>query len=737
MGFLNNKNKIKKPVSGKVAKVPSLLQMEALECGAACLTMIMAYYGKWIPLERVREDCGVSRDGSNAKNILIAARKYGFKASGYRYELDSIRTEAEFPAIIFWEFNHFVVLCGFKGDYAIINDPARGRVKLTMDKFDKGFTGVALLFEPTENFEPSGKKKSVLSYAGKSLRGTGVAFAFVVFTTLIGCLFNVINPVFGRVFADRLLTGKNPSWLIPFVVIMVLAGFLELLAAWLQAIYSLKIDGRISASGNSRYMWKVLRLPMHFFSQRMAGDIQGRMMLIASNADQIVNTLAPLILQAVMMVFYLVVMINYSVPLTCVGLFSILINIFISMYISKKQTEIMAVQIRDSAKLSSTTLYGIKMIETVKAAGAENGYFEKWSGYQASVNNQEVSVNKLISYVGIVPEIVNLLSSTLISIMGVYYVMRGSFTVGMILAFQGFLASFTQPVNSFINAATSIVTMRNDMDRVEDVMEYPIDEMDEIMYEDASSDDKMEEKEYRKLTGEVELKNITFGYSRLSPPLIVDFNMKLKPGSKVAIVGASGSGKSTVAKLIAGLYKAWEGEIYFDGIPIKEVDRNVLKGSLAVADQDIILFEDTIANNIKMWDDSIEDFEMIMAARDSSIHDAIMSRKNGYDHKLTENGRNLSGGQRQRLEIARILAQDPTIVILDEATSALDAKTEFEVIKSIKDRGVTCIVVAHRLSTIRDCDEIIVLDHGRVAERGTHEELFAKGGIYKELIVSN
>ena len=382
---------------------------------------------------------------------------------------------------------------------------------------------------------------------------------------------------------------------------------------------------------------------------------------------------------------------------------------------------------RDAGKLAGATVAGNEMIETIKASGAENGYFERWAGYQASVNTQQVKFTKLSQYLGMLPGFVSSLTNTAVLMLGVWLTIQGQFTPGMILAFQGFLSSFTAPAMTLISAGQTIQEMRTQMERVEDVMEYP---------EDVSGDDGIldENTSYDKLSGSLEMRNVTFGYSRLDQPLIENFNLSLKPGSRVAFVGASGCGKSTLSKLISGLYKPWSGEILFDGKPISEIDRSVFTGSLAVVDQDIILFEDTIANNIKMWDTSIEDFEMIMAARDARIHEDIMRREGGYQYKITEGGKDFSGGQRQRMEIARVLTQDPTIIILDEATSALDAKTEYEVVKSIKDRGITCIVVAHRLSTIRDCDEIIVMDNGRVVERGTHDELYAKGGVYTQLV---
>lgn len=721
--------KIKQPVRNGKVKVPVVMQMEALECGAASLTMILAYYGKWIPLEQVRADCGVSRDGSNAKNILKAARSYGLAAKGYRYEPEGLRENGKFPCIIHWNFNHFVVLDGFKGSKAYLNDPAKGSYSVPMEIFDKSFTGICLMFEPAESFEPGGTPKSILTFAKKRLKEAKTAMMFVALTTLITALFGIITPAFSRIFMDRLLTGENPEWFLPFIFALGGISVIQLIVEWIKAVYSLKINGQLSAVGSTAYMWKVLRMPMEFFSQRMAGDIQQRQRMNASVAQSLAETFAPLALNTVMLVFYFVVMLRYSLILTLVGVASIVINFVVSRIISNKRINITRVQLRDAGKLAGATVTGIEMVETIKASGAENGFFEKWAGYQASVNTQQVRFERLNQYLGMIPELVASLANIAVLILGVYFTINGKFTVGMIMAFQGFLGSFTAPAQTLISAGQTLQEMRTQMERVEDVMEYPTDV-------NCSRDGILEAAEYSKLSGSVELKNVTFGYSRLAKPLIRDFNLTLKTGSRVAFVGTSGCGKSTLSKLISGLYQPWEGEILFDGKPIEKIDRSVFTGSLAVVDQDIILFEDTIANNIKMWDGSIEDFEIIMAARDAQLHEDIMQRDGGYSYKITEGGKDFSGGQRQRMEIARVLAQDPTIIILDEATSALDAKTEFEVVKSIKDRGITCIVVAHRLSTIRDCDEIIVLDNGEVVERGTHDELYARGGIYTQLVTN-
>lgn len=716
------------PLSKGVAKVPVVLQLEALECGAAALCMMLAYYGKWVPLEQMRIACGVSRNGSNAKSLLVAARNYGMAAKGYRYEPDVLKAQGTFPCIIHWNFNHFVVLNGFKKNKAVINDPAKGTVEVSMEEFDRAFTGICLEMAPSEQFVADGKKKSMMTFVKKQLKGTKAVMIFTVLVSLIMTLIGVINPVFSKVFMDRLLTGQNPAWILPFFIFLAVFAVIQIVISSMQAIYALKLEGKLAIKANAEYMWHVLRMPVEFFTQRMAGDIATRKRTNESIASVLIHTLAPSILNIAMMLIYLLVILRYSVPLTVIGIGGMVINILVNQYISKKRVNIMRVQMRDQAKLSSTTVAGIEMIETIKASGAENGFFEKWSGYQASVNTQNVKTQRLNQYYGLIPTAVSGLVNTSILAVGLYLIIQGQFSVGMLYAFQAMLTSLQAPVAELSRTESTIREMRTNMERIDDVMEYPVDENVENTVEDVDS--------YDKLTGKIELKNVIFGYSRLAPPLIENFNMTVEPGQKIAFVGGSGCGKSTLSRLISGLYQPWSGEILFDGKPMKEINRNIFTGSLAVVDQDIILFEDTISNNIKMWDSSIEDYEMILAARDAGLHEDIMQRNGGYQYKMLEGGKDFSGGQRQRMEIARVLAQDPTIIIMDEATSALDAQTEYEVVKAIKDRGITCIVIAHRLSTIRDCDEIIVMDNGKIVERGTHEQLMNNHGKYEELITS-
>ena len=714
---------------GKVARVPQVMQMEALECGAACLTMILAYYGKWVPLERVRADCGVSRDGSKASNILKAARSYGLAAKGMTYSSSALRSKGSFPCILFWNFNHFVVLDGFKGKKAIINDPGRGQVKVPLEQFEESFTGIVLVFEKTDAFEEGGSKPDTLKYARKRLEGLGPAIAFVMLTAAITSVVGILNTSLGQVFMDRILSGGNPDWLVPLMVVMLVLAVITGIVTVLNAVYLARIQGKIAVVSSSRFMRHLLHLPVGFYAQRMVGDLQQRQSMNESIAFTLVGQLAPVLVNCVMLVLYLVIMLNYSVLLTVVGLLTVAANAAMARYISSKRVNIARSGAMNAGKLYGTTIGGIEMIETIKAAGAESGYFGRWAGYQAAVNESAARTARLNEYLGMVPALLSQLANIAVLVLGIWLIVQGAFTPGALLAFNGFLASFMAPLNEMINLGQAIQETQTQMERVEDVMRYPTDVPEEPQeHVDMSGID------HEKLRGQVELEGVTFGYSPLEPPLIENFNLHLEPGQWVALVGGSGCGKSTIAKLVSGLYDPWAGTVKFDGTPLREVPRAVLRGSLAVVDQDIVAFDDSISNNVKLWDQSIEDYEVILACRDAGIHDLILEREGGYSSRVLPGGRNFSGGQLQRIEIARVLAQDPTIIILDEATSALDAQTEAEVIRRIRDRGITCIVVAHRLSTIRDCDEIIVLDDGKVVERGTHSDLIAADGAYAELV---
>ena len=717
--------RVRKPKTRGVANTPIIMQLEALECGAASLAMVMAYYGKWVALEQVRVDCGVSRNGSNAKNITRAAQKYGFKTKGYVYGIKKLKEKGKFPAIIHWGGGHFVVLNGFRGNKAILNDPAKGLVKVDLKTFDKIFTGVYIEIIPDEGFVPSGKKKSILSFAKKRLKGAIPLIAFFAITTILGYIFTIVNPITNQVFVDYLLGGNNPDWLLPFIFIVAGIGLIQIIVAAVRTLASYKIRGKLDLIGSTTYMWRILRLPIEFFSQRMVGDLQGRQSENASIAETLVNVFAPLLFNAIMIVVYLVVMLGKSWILTLIGITTIVLNAFLSQYISKVRVNISRVQARDSARLSAMTSKGIEMVETIKSNGAETAYFDTWSEVHENVTNGKIKMVKTNQLLGLLPSFISMIANYSVMILGVYYTIKGQFTIGSILSFQGLLTAFMSPAMTMINSGQVLLEMRTSMERVDDVLEYPLDKnvTREIQMEKIS-----------KIKGNLILKDLVFGYSRLDEPVLKDFNLEIKQGQKIAIVGSTGSGKSTLSKLISGLYSPWSGEIIFNGKKMEEIDHEIFTSSIAVVDQDITLFEDTIMNNVKMWDESIEDYEVIMACNDAQIHDQIMERAGGYNAPVLEGGRNFSGGEKQRLEIARSLAADPSIIILDEATSALDAKTEHEIVKAIKARGITTIVIAHRLSTIRDADLIVVLKKGQIVEQGTHEQLMKLKGSYFELV---
>lgn len=716
---------IKEPKTKGVAKTPIIMQLEALECGAASLAMVMAYYDKWVPLEQLRLDCGISRDGSNAKNILKAAKSYGFKTKGVVLSTAKLKEKGKFPCIIHWNSAHFVVLCGFRGRKAIIHDPAKGKVSVPLNVFDKSYTGICLEIIPDDDFVPSGKRKSMIQFAKKRLTGATFLVLFFVLTTIIYYSIGIINPVIRQVFLDNLLNGENPEWLMPFIIIVSIISILQIVTKLVEAIYKYKIKGKLALVGSSNYMWKVLRLPIEFFSQRMSGDIQQRKRENANIAETLVNVFAPLVFNILLLVLYLTVMISKSLLLTAVGVVAVLLNTFASFFISGYKVNATRVQARDNARLVGMVSKGIEMVETIKSSGAEKKYYNSLNEVQELVSNNKLKLARMSQLFGLFPSFLTLFVNYGVLLLGVYYTINGNFTIGSIFAFQGFLSAFMAPASLLINSGQALQEMRTQMERVDDVMEYRIDE---------NIDREIKDIEYRQLDGNIEMKNVVFGYSKLANPLIEDFNLSIKKGDIVSIVGGTGSGKSTISKLLSGLYSEWSGEILFDGKKINEIDHEVFVSSLAVVDQDIILFEDSVLNNIKMWDSTISDEDAINAAKDAQIHDVIMNRNGKYDALLIENGKNLSGGERQRMEIARALATNPSIIILDEATSALDADTEYKVVKAIKERGITTIIIAHRLSTIKDSDMIIVLNKGRIVEKGTHDALMSNHGYYFDLI---
>ena len=704
-------------------KVPVVMQMEALECGAASLSMILAYHGKWLPLPQVRTELGVSRDGVSAMSIIRGARSFGMQGKGFRYGVDSLQEKIALPCILFWDNNHFVVLTGFGKKGAYINDPAKGAVVLPMDKFAQHYSGIALEIVPGEGFEPSGRPTSVWPFVKKRLRGAGSALAFLSLAGLAAAVFGIAQPALTSTFVDKILTGANTAWLMPLLGILVGMAVLQFLLLCATVSYQNYVQGRFAVSANCAYLLHVLHLPMQFFHQRMAGDIAGRQRDNAEVANTLLNTLAPVGVGMITMAVYLTMMLSISPVLTLIGVSALVIDLFVAQLIARKRVEITRIVSRDTGVLSGSTAGLLGVMETIKASGADDGVYAQWTGMQAAVMAGQAKIARINTYMGSIPALLLSISNVVLVALGALLIIRGELTTGLLLALQSLLQSFITPAEQFIAAGQEMTEMRSSMERIEDVTNY---EPDAVFTAPGT--------ETAPLTGHVSIQNVTFGYSRQGAPVVKDFSLELTPGRKVALVGSSGCGKSTISRLVAGLYQPWEGAILFDGKPMTAYDRANFTSCVAVVDQDIFLFSGTVKDNFRFADGTITDVDMIRAARDAQVHEAILKHEGGYDARIAEGGANFSGGQRQQLEIARALAGNPSVLILDEATSALDAQTEALVMDAIKARGMTMLLVAHRLSTIRDADEILFLKNGIVTERGTHEELLARGGDYAALV---
>jgi len=699
--------------------------MEAVECGAAALAIVLAYYGTWISLEQLRVASGVSRNGSNAGNVVKAARRFGLVARGFRKEPSTLH-ELPMPCIIHWNFNHFVVLEGIRGETAFINDPAVGRRQIDMAEFDQAFTGVVLAMEPGAEFKRVGRRPHALPILLKQLRGSKPAVTLLVLASLALVVPGIVIPTFSKIFVDDILVQNTSGWLKPVLIGMGITAVLRSVITALQQSLLLRIQTKLSVIMSSRFVWRVLALPMEFFAQRHAGDIANR---IASNeqiARLLSGGLATNALNLASIVFFAAAMAVYDLVLATICVALSLLNVLTLRLVARRREDLGRSLSLERGKLMGSTVSAVRTIETLKASGLEDDAFSQWVGIQAKVLNTEQALGFSSTFVEVFPTLFSGIILAVILGIGGLRVIEGALTLGGLIAFQSLMASFSAPIAALVNLAGNFQTIKGGVERLEDVYNYPL----ETTRQTAASRSTMP----AKLAGKVELHDIKFGYSALEPPLVDEISIFIEPGARVALVGASGSGKSTLGRLICGMYRAWAGRVCIDGRELVEIPPEVFASSVAYVDQDIFLFEGTIRDNLTLWDTTITEAEITRALKDACIHEDIAMRSGNYDCYVSEGGTNFSGGQRQRIEIARALVSNPSVLVLDEATAALDPITEKEIDDNLRRRGCTCIIIAHRLSTIRDCDEIILLDQGRIAERGTHEQMMLLQGAYARLM---
>jgi NHLM bacteriocin system ABC transporter peptidase/ATP-binding protein len=705
--------------------------MEATECGAAALGIVLEHHGTFVSLSKLREECGVSRDGSKASNVLKAARAYGLEARGFRKEPNEL-AEMPMPVIVHWNFNHFLVLEGFDKHRAYLNDPAMGPRSVTPEEFDHSFTGVVLTLRPTAEFRPSGKRPSLLPALLRRLRGSRAGLLYVALAGLGLVLPGLVVPVFSMVFVDDVLVAGKHDWLKPLLIGMAAAALMRAAFTYLQRAYLLRLLMKLGVNMASNFMWHALRLPVGFYLARSPGDLAGRVQLNDAVASTLSGRMAGVMLDLVLVAFYGAFMFSLDRVLLLLGLGTIALHLLLLKAADRMRTDLSRVVSQHGGKVAGVAAGGLQMIETIKATGSETEFFGQWAGHHAKLVVAQQKLARREQIIMVVTDVLSRSNSLLVLTLGALRVIDGHTSVGTLVAFQSLMASFVQPVERLSQVGAALQALKGNVERLDDVLGHTEDEV--VRRE---SEKPSESETPRRLTGELELKQLTFGYLPFSPPLIENLDLHIAPGQRVALVGGTGSGKSTVAKLVSGLYRPWGGEILLDGEHQDKLPRGALVSSIALVDQEIALFEGTVRDNITLWDETIPETDVVQAAKDACIHEDITKLQGGYDARVTEGGFNFSGGQRQRLELARALARQPAMVVLDEATSALDPETERRVDDNLRRRGCSCLIVAHRLSTIRDSDEIIVLERGNVVQRGSHEELLTVGGAYKELITSD
>lgn len=708
------------------ARTPTVLQMEATECGAAALGIILGYYGRWTTLEELRIACGVSRDGASAANIVKAARSYGLIARGFNKELHELQ-QMVFPVVVYWEFRHFVVVEGFARRKVYINDPDTGPRTVSLQEFDKSFTGVVLDLKQGPDFTKGGRRSSVWQAIGSRLPESSSDHVFIFSIALALTLLSLAVPVFSKLFIDS-LSSSGPGWLkIVFWGVGLTALGRGALTLWQQSSL-LMLQTKLAMQSSAIFFWHLLRLPVDFFTQRMAGEISNRVEINDRIAELLSRDFVTQLINVLLVGLFLSLMAFYDARLALLIAGIAVLDGSVHYRMSRLRLDANRRILQERGKLIGLSINGIQSIESLKANGAEAEFLARWTGQYAQMLNAEQDLSANTAYLPALSLFLTASAAIAVLILGGLNVITGAITIGMLIAFQGLSSNFKEPMNRLIDQGDRLQQVHADLNRVDDVLSHQVDRG--MSFEQGGLNANPEGPP----AGQLELEHITFGYGRASEPIIRDLSLRVTPGQRIAIVGRSGSGKSTVAKLCCGLYRIWSGRILLDGRELEQYDRNTLNQTIAMVDQDIFLFAGTVGNNLTMWNEAIPIKTIEAAVADACIDFPIGGPEDRYGAHLQENGRNLSGGQRQRLEIARALISNPQVLILDEATSSLDPRMEKSVSDNIRRRGCACIILAHRLSTIRDCDEIIVLEDGNAVQSGTHDQLSQVEGAYLRLL---
>ncbi len=725
----------KKTASARVKQrisTPVLLQMHATECGAACLGSVLAYFGRWVPLTELREKCEVSRDGSSAASIVRAARYYGLECSGLSLRAESLKL-LELPLILFWQFSHFVVLEGFDERYFYLNDPATGRRRITSEEFNKAYSGIALRLSPGTEFSPGGERPSLLVQLRTLLAGSWRVLIGVITCGLMLSLLALVIPVSLSVFVDRVLEERN-AWL-GLVATLLGAGVFVYVLSLLKHRFLKRLAIRISVIGYDRGISRLLRLPVGFFQHRLVGDLTDRVSSIDRIAKNLTERFLVLLIDMSMSVVLLIAMFIFEPMLTFIVLLLGVSHGVLARFLNAFRAVRSQAMRREQGLLLGVGMQMLSNADNLRMTGSDDRFFSRWSGQQARELHTRQLFSELVSVDTALPGLIGILRAAAILGVGASMVIANQMTLGTLVGFYILAEMFLTPIGRFFEFADERQALETDLQRLDDIAKAAEDPVFSQRRPGTQSISTLNGR--LQLTGHLEMRNVTFGFNKNRPPLIENFNLVTKPGQRIAVVGPSGSGKSTLARLVSGMYQPWSGEILFDGYPRDEVPEDVLRRSISMVDQEIVLFSASLRDNITLWNPAVPDEAIFAAARDACIHNEILVRPDGYATFVEEGGVNFSGGQRQRLEIARALVGNPTLLILDEATSSLDAATEEDVDDALRRRGVTCLIVAHRLSTVRDCDEIVVLDKGVEVQRGTHDELILdEAGTYFKLVRS-